>query len=338
MVIADKQADGHTCAMARRIVIVGYDDVQLLDVVGPAEAFSIANRFAPPSAGSPAYRIDIASVSGDAVTASSGLVLGAHSSLTRISGPIDTLVVPGGAGTPAAMFDGVVVPALARLARRCRRVTSVCSGAYLLAEAGLLARHRATTHWSECARLARRYPDVTVEPDAIYIRDGALWTSAGVTAGIDLALALIEDDLGRDIALTVARWLVVFVSRPGGQSQFSAQLAAQSAERDSIRDLQGDIAEHPDHDLSVAALAARVHMSERNFARVFAREVGVTPALYVERVRTDVARRLLEDTALGLDAVAAGAGFGSVETLRRAVHRHLGVAPSDYRQRFRTSA
>ena len=214
----------------------------------------------------------------------------------------------------------------------------MCSGAFLLARAGLLAGRRATTHWSVCDELARIFPDTTVDPDAIYVRDGNVATSAGITAGMDLALALVEEDLGRELALEVARWLVLFVRRPGGQSQFSTQLRSQSAERAPIRELQTWIVEHPTDDLSVGNLASRVAMSPRHFARVFTRETGVTPAVYVEATRVELGRRLLEETGLGLDAVAEAAGFGSVETLRRAFHRTLGVAPSDYRARFRQPA
>jgi transcriptional regulator GlxA family with amidase domain len=319
--------------VGRLVVIPCYDDVQLLDVVGPVEAFSLANRFVPG-----AYRSEIATLAVRPIRSSSGLRLDAHRDLMQVPRRLDTLLVPGGQGTRGVMLDRAFVAATRKHGARARRITSVCSGAYVLAEAGLLDGCRATTHWSECDRFADRYPAITVEPDSIYVRDDPVWTSAGVTAGIDLALALIEDDVGRDIALAVARWLVVFVRRPGGQSQFSAQLTAQFAERDALRDLQHHIVEHPDEDLTVASLARRVHMSERHFARVFTAEVGTTPAAFVEQARTDTARRLLEETSLGIDSVAAAAGFGSVETLRRAVHRHLGVAPSDYRQRFHTTA
>jgi transcriptional regulator GlxA family with amidase domain len=333
LVIAAIRESVHTQLVTRTVLFAGYPDVQLLDLVGPAEAFALVNRFVPD-----AYRVEVASMGRRAVTSSSGLELAATRDLGAFRGAIDTLVVPGGIGTLDAMSDRSYLAAVARAARRARRLTSVCSGAYLLAEAGLLDGRRATTHWSECDRFARRYPRVQVEADAIYVRDDDVWTSAGITAGIDLALALIEADHGREVSLTVARWLVVFVRRPGGQSQFSTQLAAQLAERDALRDLQHHIAEHPDDDLSVGALARRVHMSERHFARTFAHEVGTTPASYVERARTEIARRLLQETGLGLDAVADAAGFGSVETLRRMIHKHLGVAPSDYRSRFRTSA
>jgi transcriptional regulator GlxA family with amidase domain len=211
----------------------------------------------------------------------------------------------------------------------------VCSGAFVLAEAGLLDGRRATTHWSVCDALARRYPAVTVDPDPIFVRDGNVITSAGVTAGMDLALALVEDDLGRDVALAVARRLVLFLRRPGSQSQFSAQLAGQIAERDPLRDAQRLIAERPDADLSVAALARHVGMSERNFARCFRDEVGLTPARYVEQARVETARRLLEETDDGVEAVARRAGFGTAETMRRTFLRVVRTSPNDYRQRFR---
>ena len=212
----------------------------------------------------------------------------------------------------------------------------MCSGAFLLAEAGLLDGRRATTHWSRCDELARRYPGVTVEPDPIFIRDGHVFTSAGVTAGMDLALALVADDLGRDAALTVARHLVLFLQRPGNQSQFSVQLASQLADRDEIRSLQQWIADHPDADCSVEALAVRASMSPRHLARVFADGVGTTPARYVEQVRLEAARRRLEESGDSIEQVATGCGFGTTETMRRVFVRHLGVPPAAYRSRFRT--
>jgi transcriptional regulator GlxA family with amidase domain len=223
-----------------------------------------------------------------------------------------------------------------RAAGRSRRVASVCTGAFMLARAGLLDGRRAATHWASTEELARRHPLVTVDPDAIFVRDGDVWTSAGVTAGMDLALALVEDDLGRKVALDVARWLIVFVRRPGGQSQFSSHLRAQAAEREPLRELQEWMAAHVDADLSVPLLAARACMSERNFARAFAREVGMTPAAYVEGLRVDHARVRLETTGQKLEAVARDCGFGTVETMRRAFHRRLGVGPADYRDRFQT--
>jgi transcriptional regulator GlxA family with amidase domain len=206
----------------------------------------------------------------------------------------------------------------------------------MLARAGLLDGRRAATHWASAADLARRYPEVEVDPEAIFVRDGDVWTSAGVTAGMDLALALVEEDLGRATALETARWLVVFVKRPGGQSQFSSHLRAQVAERRPLRELQEWMAANLDADLSVPALAARAAMSERNFARAFGREVGMTPAAYVEALRVDHARIRLESTGQKLEAVASDCGFGTVETMRRAFHRRLGVGPAGYRDRFQT--
>jgi transcriptional regulator GlxA family with amidase domain len=315
-------------------VIVAYPGVQLLDVVGPLEVLSIANRFVRDGA----YRVEVATVDGAPVTGSSGLAITPHRPVSAVRGEIDTVIVAGGEGTPGAMRDRALVGWVQRIAPRCRRVASVCSGAFVLAEAGLLDGRRATTHWDVCDLLAQRYPAVTVDPDPIFVRDGNVATSAGVTAGMDLALAFVEEDLGRDVALQVARQLVLFVRRPGGQSQFSAQLASQHALRPGLRELQAWIAERPAEDLSVGALASRASMSPRHFARAFREEIGMTPAAYVECARVEHARRLLETTDLGAGEVARASGFGSIETLRRAFARRLGVAPSDYRQRFRTPA
>jgi transcriptional regulator GlxA family with amidase domain len=330
-------------AAARRIVMVGFPGVQLLDVIGPMEVFSIADRLAQGEASEGAlpidrtpvrYQLEIAALAPGPIAGTSGLALMATRSLAAVRGAIDTLIVPGGAGVGPASRDPRMVAAVQRLARRARRTVSVCSGAFLLAQAGLLDGKRATTHWAACASLARRFPAVTVEPDPIFVRDGDVATSAGVTAGMDLALALVEEDCGPEVALAVARWLVLFVRRPGGQSQFSVQLAGQAAERRPLRELQGYIADQPAADLSVPALAARAGMSPRHFARMFTAEVGTTPAAYVERARVEVARRLLEQGERSIDEVAAAAGFGSTETLRRAFSRLLGVAPKDYRRRF----
>ena len=317
----------------RLVVIVGFPTVQLLDVAGPLEVFDLACRFRPG-----AYRVELATSDGEVLTTSSGLRLAPHARLADRTTGLDTVIVAGGNGTVAALSDEMLIDWLRTVEPGCRRVASVCSGAFLLAQAGLLDGRRATTHWSVCDELERAFPTTVVDADAIYVRDGKIATSAGITAGMDLALALVEEDLGRDVALEVARWLVLFVRRPGGQSQFSTQLRSQSAERAPLRDLQTWIVEHPADDLSVSRLATRVAMSPRHFARVFTRETGVTPAVYVERSRVDTARRLLEETGVGLDAVSDAAGFGSVETLRRAFHRTLGVAPSDYRARFRQPA
>lgn len=327
----------------RRVTVVAYPGVQALDVTGPHEVFALANRFAP--AGSPRYRLEVVAVHPDErglVRTSSGLALAVDRRIGRSAGTrraaIDTVLVVGGEGTEQAAVDGELLAWLRAVAPGCRRVASVCSGAFILAAAGLLDGRRATTHWSECDLLARLFPAVTVERDPIFVRDGEVWTSAGITAGIDLALALVEDDLGRDVALAVSRWLVMFVQRPGGQSQFSAQLAAQVAERDPLRDLQAWIVEHPAADLTVEALAGRVAMSPRHFARVFRDEVGETPARYVEAVRVEAARRLLETTDRAVDDVATAVGFGAAETFQRAFRRRLGVSPGAYRRHFSRTA
>jgi transcriptional regulator GlxA family with amidase domain len=313
-----------------RVLIAAFPGVQALDVTGPAEVFSIATRL-----GGYEYEIEIAAADGSPIRTSSGLELMPHRALDPLRRPVDTLIVPGGEGTRLALEDGGLVRWIARTAQRARRVASVCTGAFLLAEAGLLDGRRATTHWSACAPLKRRYPAVKVEEDPIFIRDGDVWTSAGVTAGMDLALALLEEDAGDDIALAVARQLVMFVRRPGGQAQFSAQLAARIATRDPLRDVQAWISEHLDADLSVEALAARAHMSPRNFARTFKREIDITPAAYVERARVERAQQELQRSQTELPEVALRCGFASEDRMRRAFHRRVGVGPADYRDRFR---
>jgi transcriptional regulator GlxA family with amidase domain len=246
----------------------------------------------------------------------------------------DTIVVPAwkSHGTPARPE---VLAALRAAHARGTRLISVCSGAFLLAEAGLLDGGRATTHWSQCAALRDQYPAIEVDPGPIFIKDGNIATSAGVTAGIDLALALVEDDLGRDMALAIARHLVVFLRRPGNQSQFSAQLSAQVARRAPLRDVQQWIAEHPAGDLSVEALAGKASLSPRHFARAFAAEVGLPPGRYVERTRLEAARRHLEDTAEGIEQTARACGYRTPEAMRRAFIEALGVSPAEYRRRFR---
>ena len=247
--------------------------------------------------------------------------------------PPDLLIVPGGAG--ARRRPPELVEWLRRHAPAAKRVASVCTGAFLLAEAGLLDGRRATTHWSRCDDLRRQYPAVDVDPDPIFIMNGRVATSAGITAGIDLALAIVEDDLGRDEALAVARALVVFLRRPGNQAQFSAQLSAQVAQRAPLRDVQQWIAEHPADDLTVEVLADRASLSPRHFARAFAAEVGMPPGRYVERVRLETARRHLEDSAAGIEQTAGACGYRTTETMRRAFVEALGVSPAEYRRRFR---
>jgi transcriptional regulator GlxA family with amidase domain len=284
-----------------------------------------------------AYRIRTVAVAPGPLRTTSGVAVLADEDIAAVRGPVDTLMVVGGDGTYGAVADTRLVDQVARLARGARRVTSVCSGAFVLAQAGLLDGRRATTHWQACELLARSFPSVEVDPDPIFVRDGNVFTSAGVTAGMDLALALVEDDLGREVALAIARRLVLFLRRPANQSQFSAPLRSQAAERDGIRVAQHLVAEHPEGDCSVAALARAALMSERNFARCFTAEVGVTPARYVERVRVETARRLLEDTDDGVEAVATAAGFGTGETMRRTFLRRLRTNPTEYRRRFRAA-
>jgi transcriptional regulator GlxA family with amidase domain len=316
--------------MARRVVIVALPPVQALDVTGPAEVLSVAAQVH--GGAEPAYAVTVVGPGGAPIATGSGYALAPAAALEDVRGPLDTLVVAGGSGARHAPDE--VVARVAALAARARRVASVCTGAYVLAKAGLLDGRRATTHWQYCDDLQRRHPAVAVERDPIFVVDGSVRTSAGVTAGMDLALALVEEDLGPRVALDVARWLVLFVKRPGGQAQFSAQLAAQSAERAPLRELQAWIADHLADDLSVPALAARACMSERNFARAFKAETGMTPAVYVEALRVERARLALESGLEPIDAVARRCGFGTVETLRRAFARRLGVSPGAYRDRF----
>jgi transcriptional regulator GlxA family with amidase domain len=309
------------------VLIVLFDDVQSLDVTGPAEVFNGAELHCPGT-----YRIRTVSRDGRAVRTSSGLTLVPDHSFADAP-PADTLVVPGGAGT---RHPDPRLPAwLREHGPRAGRLVSVCTGALLLAEAGLLEGRRVTSHWSVCDKLAREHPGIEVDPDPIYVRDGTLATSAGVTSGIDLALALVEEDVGRDIALSVARHLVVFLRRPGNQAQFSAQLAAQTARREPLREVQQWITEHPGEDLSVEALAARARLSPRHFARAFQTETGMTPGRYVDRVRLEHARRLLEDTSGGIEEISRACGYGTPEAMRRAFVRTLGAAPAEYRRRFR---
>ncbi|MEV5436991.1 GlxA family transcriptional regulator [Streptomyces sp. NPDC052682] len=311
----------------RTVLVVLFDGVQSLDVSGPVEVFAGAERHSPGT-----YLIRTASLDGGPVRTTSGLTLVPDSSLAEATGP-HTLLVPGGQGTRRP--DPGLVDWVREHGPRATRLVSVCTGAIVLAEAGLLDGRRATTHWAYCAELARDHPAVEVDPDPIYVRDGPVATSAGVTAGIDLALALVEEDLGRDVALTLARHLVVFLRRPGNQAQFSAQLAAQTARREPLREVQQWITEHPGADLAVETLAARARLSPRHFARAFRAETGMTPGRYVDRVRLEHARRLLEDTADGIEEISRASGYGTPEAMRRAFVRALGAAPAEYRRRFR---
>jgi transcriptional regulator GlxA family with amidase domain len=314
------------------VVIVVPTNAQSLDVSGPLDAFLEANRQAP---GRCNYAVRLLSTDRDRTVKAGGMSLIADGSIFEDEGSIDTLLI---AGTPdyAQAYAGTALPAwLRRHAPRSRRHGSVCTGAFFLGTAGLLDGLNVTTHWQHAAELAERFPAAKVASDQIFVQDGTLWTSAGVTAGIDLALKLIEDDHGRDVALSVARRLVVFLKRPGGQSQFSAHLAAQVATEGRIQAVQHWILDHLPLDLTVKTLASRAAMSVRNFTRVFQQDVGMTPADFVEMARVDSARRLLEDTDKPLQRVASSCGFANPDTMRRAFLRRIGTGPSEYRERFR---
>jgi transcriptional regulator GlxA family with amidase domain len=318
----------------RTVAVLAFPRAQLLDVTGPLEVFGATQRWLarhrPEARG---YNVEILAERSGPVMTSSLIEVVAHRSYRAARG-LDTLLVAGGEAVEAQLMNRPLLRWLAAVRPRVRRMGSVCTGAFLLAESGLLRGRRAVTHWGACDELARRYPDVRVEPDALYVRDEDIVTSAGVTAGMDLALALVEEDHGREVALAVARGLVLFLYRPGGQSQFSPQLAAQLAERAPIREVQSWIVAHPEGDLSVPALARRAGFSPRQFARVFRAEVGLTPARYVENARLDLARRRLETSADSVAQIAAGCGLGSSESLRRRFLGRLRVTPSAYRARF----
>jgi transcriptional regulator GlxA family with amidase domain len=315
--------------MTRKVVIVGFPGVQALDVVGPHEVFSGASLLTDGG-----YDVVMASAGGQAVTTPTGLAIGSDP-LPEPGDPIDTVVLPGGGGVDDARANAELVDWIAVVSRTARRVVTVCTGAFLAAEAGLLDGCRATTHWAFAKRLAREFPDVDVDPDPIFVRSSeTVWTAAGVTAGIDLALALVEDDHGTEIAQTVARWLVLYLRRPGGQTQFAAPVWMPRAKRTSVREVQEAIETEPGGLHSIDELARRAAMSPRHFTRVFTDEVGEAPGQYVERVRTEAARRQLEETDDTVVAIAARCGFGTAETMRRNFIRRVGISPDQYRKAF----
>jgi transcriptional regulator GlxA family with amidase domain len=322
----------HASPAVRVIEMVAFDAVQLLDVTGPLQVFATANETVARAGGEHPYAIRIVARQAPHVTASAGIVL-ATQPLSPPRTPVDTLIVAGGPGVKAAAADSELVAWVTARAAAARRTASVCTGAYLLAATGLLDGRRAATHWSVCDDLARCFPAVRVEPDPIFVRDGPVWTSAGVTAGIDLALALLEEDLGRDLALAVARYLVVFLKRPGGQAQFSAALSLQAAEA-PFGKLHAWIDANLARDLSLPTLAVQAGMSERSFSRRYLEATGLTPARSVERLRVEAARRLLADTRTPIKRVARQCGFGTEETMRRSFLRLLSTSPQDYRARF----
>jgi transcriptional regulator GlxA family with amidase domain len=320
----------------RSIVIVAFPGLQPLDAVGPHEVFHGATRALAGSGKSGGYRLTLASLRGGPVATESGLKLGT-APLPEPTERIDTLVLPGGNGSRAASEDPELVAWVRTAGAHSRRVATVCSGTFLAAEAGLLDGKRVTTHWARADEVRRAYPGLEVDPDPIYIRDGKVWSSAGVTAGIDLSLALVEDDYGVAVAQTVARWLVMFLHRPGGQTQFASPVWVPRAERSTVRAVQSLIEAAPDGDHRLPALAAAAAMSVRHFARIFTAEVGETPARFVERVRLEAARTELEHTNDTLDRIAERCGLGTAETLRRVFQRNLSVSPDAYRRRFSTA-
>ncbi|MBE7220473.1 MAG: GlxA family transcriptional regulator [Caulobacteraceae bacterium] len=316
----------------RLVEMLAFPRVQLLDVTGPLQVFSTANDLVTEVGGEAPYATRVVAAGGGAVTASSGLEISV-APLPPPARPLDTLIVAGGKGVHAAAEDAALVRWVGRRARTARRTASVCTGAMLLAATGLLDGRRVATHWSFCDELARRHPEVRVEGDPIFVRDGDYWTSAGVTAGIDLALALVEEDLGPQLALAVARYLVVFLKRPGGQAQFSETLSLQAGD-DRFGALHRWMGSNLSRDLSLSLLAAQAGMSERSFSRRYHEATGQTPARAVERLRVEAARRLLAASRLPVKRIAGRCGFGSEETMRRSFLRVLSATPQDYRARF----
>ncbi|WP_439814429.1 GlxA family transcriptional regulator [Zavarzinia sp. CC-PAN008] len=318
----------------RSVWVLIFPGVQVLDAVGPAEIFAVAQD----GRGQPAYEVRFLALQPGMVATSGPARLAAEDAqgLLQSGAAPDTLIVAGGQGTRAMAADHALIRWIGDAARRSRRTASVCTGALLLAAAGLLDGRRAATHWAFAGDLQRRFPAVRVDADALYVQDGPFWTSAGVTAGMDLALAMVRADLGHDMALSIARHLVMFMIRPGGQAQFSAHLAAQAAPAGPLGTLPAWIVENLGADLSVPALASRAGMSERSLTRAFASQLAMSPARFVERARLDAARRLLEESAMPCKQVAGRVGLGDDEALRRVFQRNLQVSPADYRARFQS--
>jgi len=320
----------------RTIALLGFDGCAALDLTGPHEVFALSSYLSPSGSPSPYRLVMLADRSGP-FRAALGFGLIADASWREFSEPPDTLIVAGGPDMTSVIENRALLAWLRTMSRRVRRIGSICTGAFALAAAGLLDKRRATTHWMDVERLAKAYPRVSVDPDAIYVRDGKIFTSAGITAGMDLALALVEEDLGRDAALAVARMLVMYLKRPGGQSQFSMSLQAQAVEGRRLAPLLSWLAAHYREPITVETMAEQAAMSNRTFARVFVGETGSTPAYYLEKLRLEHAVRLLETTGMSLDVAAQDSGFTGREQLRRAFQRHRGITPQEYQQRFRTT-
>jgi transcriptional regulator GlxA family with amidase domain len=317
----------------RIVEVLAFDGVQLLDVTGPLQVFASAKDIVGQDGGADPYQVRVVAKGGGSVRSTAGLGI-TTAPLPSNDGPVDTLLIAGGDGVDAAAADADLVDWVRQRARKARRTGSVCTGAFLLATTGALDQRRAVTHWALCENLARRFPAVRVESDPIFLRDGPFWTCAGVTSGIDLALALVEEDLGRQVALAVARYLVVFLKRPGGQAQFSTALSLQASDDDTFGALQAWMNEHLAEDLSLPVLAKRAGMSKRSFSRHYLAATGLTPGHAVERLRVEAARRLLSDAGVAVKSISRRCGFGSEETMRRSFLRLIAVSPQDYRARF----
>ena len=315
------------------VAILGLDGVQSLDVTGPMEVFAVANQFLEPAA---RYALVIGSLTGEPVRTHAGMEIGPARALSDLPEALDTIVVAGGgqAEMIAALTGPHLVPFLQARARRTRRIASVCTGAFVLAAAGFLNGRRATTHWRNCAQLQTLFPAIRVEPDAIFVAEPPFYTSAGVTAGIDLCLALVEADHGPQVARSVARELVLFLRRPGGQSQFSAGQGLPAAVEPRLQQLVAALLDDPTGPASLPDLAARAGMSERTFSRRFRRSVGQSPAQFVEAARLARAKALLESSDWPLERVSERAGFGAADALFRAFQKQLGISPGEYRARF----
>lgn len=324
-------------AKIRKVGIVIFPGVEILDATGPMEVFAFANISLKQAGHTESgYQIDVLAEKSGPLEASCGLQIIATKAYSEISDDIDTLIIAGATVVDCVLNDPLLQDWIRKMASKVRRLVSVCTGAFLLAECGLLDGRRATTHWFFCNRFANDYPSVSVEPDRIFVRDGAISTSGGITSGIDLALSLVEEDWGGELALNIARYLVMFLKRPGGQSQFSAYLTSEAG-RPDLRDLQAWIVIHLAEDLRVETLAERMCMSPRNFARLFITETGMTPAKFVELARIDAARHHLGSTKLSIETVAEKSGFRDPERMRRAFIRQLGINPQNYRDRFSAS-
>lgn len=320
--------------------MLAFPGADLLDITGPLDIFAGANTLLPRTqSGLPAYEVELVAQKVGPVETSSGIKLVAERRYVDLEcSDIDTVMIAGGLSFEKAVNDHQLLDWIGYKAVCARRLASICTGAFLLAEAGILDGRRATTHWAFSESLAQRFPKIEVEPDALFIRDGNIYTSAGISAGMDLALSMIEEDYGREIALMVARIFVLFLKRPGGQSQFSVQLAMQQSESPVMQDLQKWLLDNLSTDLTVEVLAKRASMSPRNFARVFKAEFQVSPAAFVESARLDAARRSLEDSDQNIETVSITCGFKSPDRMRRSFLRHVGVSPQDYRKRFQSKA